>query len=233
MAVLDILKSFWISARDIVPISAFLIVFKVFVLKSPIDDVRSLAIGLLFSSVGLFLFVQGLRIGLLPLGNSIGMNLPHLKNPGLIIAFSAVLGFTATLAEPALSSLAMEVEEISVGAVPNRLLVYTVALGVAIGMGLGTYKILYKIPPAHLLIPLSIVSAILAYFAPERIIGIAFDSGGVTTGPVTVPLNMAMAVGLATVVGEVDPLIHGFGVIGLASLGPIITVLALGIILKV
>jgi len=232
MAIMGILKSFWTTARDIIPISLFLVLVQVFVLKAPLERPKEMILGLLLSTVGLYLFVQGLKLGLIPLGDSVGRNLPMLDNVFLIALFAFILGYAATLAEPALASLAIEIEEFSAGAMPNRILVHSVALGVGIGMVLGVSKIIYKIPSTTVILPMLLLTAVLAYFAPERITGIAFDSAGVTTGPVTVPLNMALAVGLSSMMGGSDPLIDGFGVIALASLGPIITVLLAGIILK-
>jgi len=193
---------------------------------------KSVSFGLIMTFLGLFLFIQGLKYGLLPLGNSVGASLPALGNPFLITAVYFIVGFFSTLAEPAVASLAMEVEEISVGAMPNRALTYTIALGVGLGMAIGAFRIIHKIPYSYIIVPFALLCAVLGYFAPPRINGIAFDSGGVTTGSVTVPLNMAMAIGLSAAMGGTDPLIDGFGIIGLASFGPIVTVLLLGIIMK-
>lgn len=232
MNITEILKSLWLTAKDIIPISLFLIIFQVFVLGKPIDNIKSLALGIVLSTIGLFLFIHGLELGLLPLGNTIGESLPNINNKVFILIFTFILGYASTLAEPSLTVLAMEIEELSVGALNNRLFVHTVALGVGIGMSTGMLKIMHQIPSTYIIIPLFIAVAILGYFAPERITGIAFDSGSVTTGPVTVPLNMAIAIGLSSMIGGSDPLVDGFGIIALTALGPVITVLLLGIIIK-
>lgn len=232
LGVTDVLKGIWLTMRDIIPISVLLIIFQVFVLKAPIDNLKTLIAGLVFCTVGLYLFIQGLKFGLMPLGNSVGANLILLNNKALVVAFAFVLGYATTLAEPAIASLAMEIEEISVGAMRNRVLVHTIALGVGIGMALGILKIIYKIPLNYIIFPLVIIMGVLSFAAPKNILGVAFDSGGVTTGPVTVPLNMALAIGLSKVISGSDPLIDGFGIIGLASICPIITVMILGIIIK-
>jgi len=228
----DILKGFLSTAKDIIPIAGFLIFFQMVILKSPIQNVKGLLGGIFLSVVGLFLFIQGLRYGLLPLGEAVGQSLPRSSSLYVILIFAFFLGYTTTLAEPALSALAMEVDELSNGALRSAWLVHCVSFGVAIGITLGMLKIIYKIPSTNMIIPLLIITAILGYIAPERITGIAFDAAGVTTGPVTVPLNMALAIGLSTVLGGNDPLLDGFGIIALASLGPIITVLVLGIIIR-
>lgn len=230
--VLNILKGLALTAKDIIPVSLFLIVFQIFVLKSPIGDIKPLILGIVLSTVGLYMFIKGLEIGLMPLGSSVGSKLPLLDNKLLVIAFAFILGYTTTLAEPALASLAMEIEELSVGTMNNKWLIHAVATGVGIGISLGMIKIMYSIPYTHIIIPMVLIASILAYFAPNSITGIAFDSGGVTTGPVTVPLNMALAIGLSSVISGSDPLLDGFGIIGLASITPIIAVLLLGIIVK-
>ncbi len=228
----EILKSFFSSAKDIIPVTAFLIIFQIFILKSPIENLKSLVGGIILSTVGLFLFVKGLERGLVPLGQSVGQSLPRGGNVYIIILFAFILGYTTTLAEPALASLGAQVEELSSGVLHSSWLIHTVSLGVGVGVVLGMLKIILKIPSTYLIVPILLVTALLGYLAPERITGIAFDAAGVTTGPVTVPLNMALAIGLSNVIGGSDPLIDGFGVIALASLGPIITVLSLGIIIK-
>ena len=226
------LKGLWLVARDILPISIFLVAVQIFVLKAPIDNPKGVALGISLSTLGLYLFSVGLKLGLVPLGNSVGRNLPLLDNILLIAVFAFILGYTATMAEPALSALAMQVEELSAGVMHNRVLVHSVAAGVGLGMVMGVLKILYKVPSTTVIIPMILLTAVLGYFAPESITGIAFDSAGVTTGPVTVPLNMALGIGLSTMIGGSDPLIDGFGVIALASLGPIVTVLLTGIVIK-
>lgn len=227
-----VFKGFLSSAKDIIPVTVFLILFQVLILKSPIENIKALIGGIFLSVLGLFLFVQGLRYGLLPLGQSVGESLPKSGSLSIILIFAFALGYTTTLAEPALAALALQVDELSSGALRSTWLVHCVSFGVAIGVTLGMLKIILKIPSTNMIIPLVIVTAILGYIAPERITGIAFDAAGVTTGPVTVPLNMALAVGLSTILGGNDPLLDGFGVIALASLGPIITVLSLGIMIK-
>ena len=232
MSFTEVLEGLLHTAKDIIPVTSFLIIFQLFVLKTPIDNLKTKIFGLVLCTIGLYLFVEGLKIGLIPLGNSAGSSLTALDNKLIIIGFAFVLGYTTTLAEPTLASMAMEIEEISTGAMANRVFVHTVALGVAFGTSLGILKILFKIPSSYIIIPLAILTAVLAYFAPESIVGIAFDTAGVTTGPVTVPLNMAIAIGLSSMIEGSDPLIDGFGLIALIALTPVITVMSLGIITK-
>jgi hypothetical protein len=232
LKLLNVLEGLWITAKDILPVTVVLIFFNTFVLKSPIKNIKTVVLGIILCIFGLYMFLQGINMGLMPLGNNVGVSLPSLNSRALIIGFACILGYTSTLAEPALASLAREIEEISVGAIPNRLMVHTIALGVAVGMGLGATKILYKIPTTKIIIPMLIILTVLTYLAPDQVTGLAFDSGGVTTGPVMVPLNMALGIGLSSIIEGSDPLIDGFGFIALALLGPIIAVLILGMLVK-
>ncbi|MFX0550100.1 DUF1538 domain-containing protein [Hathewaya histolytica] len=232
MGLLNLLKNIASSARDILPIASFLIIFQVFILKTPIDNPKSVCFGLILSTIGLYCFVQGLDIALIPLGKSVGSNLPKLDNTILVVLFAFIMGYGATLAEPALTSLGAQIEEISSGVMTNRMFTHTVSLGAGFGMSIGMVKILYKIPSTYVIIPMIAVVGILGFFAPERITGVAFDAAGVTTGPVTVPLNMALAIGLSTMIGGSDPLIDGFGIIALSCLGTILAVLLLGITIQ-
>jgi hypothetical protein len=168
-------------------------------------------------------------MGLLPLGESLGSNSESVV---LVVVFGFFMGYLATLAEPTLATMAQEVDVLTQGALSSRILTHVVALGVALGVAGGLVKIILKIPNTYLLVPIYLVIIILTWLTPEISTGIAFDSAGVTTGPVTVPLNLALAVGLSTVLGGRDPLVDAFGIIALASAGPIITVQLAGLIFR-
>jgi len=128
--------------------------------------------------------------------------------------------------------LALEVEEVSIGAIPHKTLIHAVAIGFGIGMGIGIYKILNNISYAKVIIPLLLLILTLIFFTPDEFISIAMDSASATTGPVNIPINMAIAIGLAKMLENVDPLAYGFGIIGLTSTGAVISVLILGILTK-
>ncbi|WP_027624615.1 DUF1538 domain-containing protein [Clostridium lundense] len=227
-----LIKGLWDTFKSILPITLFLVFIQFFLFKKPIKDIKSFTIDIALSVIGLFLFLEGTSLSLLPLGKSIGENFVSLDNKWSILLLIFFIGFCTTLVEPALSILAMEVEETSIGAIPKKTLIYTVALGFASGLSLGIYKIIYNIKTSKIIIPLLILSLILCIFAPEEIVGIAFDCASSTTGPVNIPLNLAIALGLSRVIEGSDPLLNGFGIIGLTSLGPVISVLLLGIITK-
>lgn len=227
-----LIKGLWDTFKSILPITLFLVFIQFFLFKKPMKDIKSFTIGIALSVVGLFLFLEGTSLSLLPLGESLGENFVSLDNNWSILLLIFFIGFCTTLVEPALSILAMEVEETSIGAIPKKTLIYTVALGFASGLSLGIYKIIYNIKTSKIIVPLLILSLILCIFAPEEIVGIAFDCASSTTGPVNIPLNLAIALGLSKVIDGSDPLLNGFGIIGLTSLGPVISVLLLGIITK-
>lgn len=229
---LRIVKDLWATLRNVLPIMSILIIFQLFILRKSIEDTRVFVIGCIFTVLGLHLFLKGVATALIPLGESVGSNIIILKKKYLIILFAFALGYASTLVEPALEALALEVEEISVGAIPHRALINAVAIGFGLGLSIGIVKILNNIPTKKIMLPLLLLSIILLYLAPEEYVAIAFDSASATTGPVNIPINMALAIGLAKVLGDVDPLLNGFGIIGLTSMGSVLTVLLLGIIMK-
>ncbi|HHV25811.1 DUF1538 domain-containing protein [Anaerosalibacter bizertensis] len=229
---LEGLRALWETARSVIPISAFLLLFQILILKKPIENVKDFVLGFLLSVLGLHFFLKGVSISLIPLGDSVGKNLIYLDHRWIIIVFAFVLGYFATLVEPGLKALALEVEEISIGAIPNKVLIQTVAIGFGGGMALGIFKILNNIPNTKIIMPILFIILILVYFAPDEFVAIAMDSASSTTGPVNIPLNMAVAIGLSKIIENSDPLLNGFGIVGLTSLGAVISVLTLGILAK-
>jgi hypothetical protein len=226
------LKDFLSTFKSFTPIVLGLLVIQVLVLKKPLDKPQEFFGGYILGLLGLFLFLRGIAMCLLPLGHNVGQNLPVLDNKFWIILIAFAIGYLSTLAEPALQSLALEAEEVSVGALPQKVLIQAVAIGFGAGMALGVAKILYQIPTSAVIIPFLFITVILAYFSPETFVGIAFDSASATTGPINIPINMAIAVGLSTVLATVDPLAAGFGLVGLTSLGAASSVMILGILTR-
>lgn len=172
-------------------------------------------------------------MSLFPLGDSVGQNLVVLERKWLIILVAFVIGYFGTLVEPALKALALEVEEISIGAIPHKVLIHAVAIGFGMGMAIGIFKILNDISFIKIIVPMLIAIIILALLAPEEFVAIAMDSASATTGPVNIPLNMALAIGLTKIIESADPLLAGFGIVGLTSIGAVISVLTLGILTKI
>jgi len=233
MALIEVLSAFWDTAQNVLPIVVFLCAFQLVILRKPIKDIKVLALGILLSIVGLHLFLKGISLSLIPLGDSVGRNLVSINNKYLIAAFGFMMGYFATLVEPGLRTLAMEVEEISTGAIPVKILINAVAIGFGIGMSIGIIKIVNNISTKTILLPIIVVAAILGYFAPREFVDIAIDSASATTGPVNIPLNMAIALGLSKILETSDPLLNGFGIVGLTSMGSVISVLVLGILTRI
>ena len=169
-------------------------------------------------------------MSLIPLGDSVGRNLHLLDKKFLIVLVGFVIGYFGTLVEPALRTLALEIEEVSAGAISQGVLIHGVAAGFGLGMGIGLFKIINNISYIKIIVPLLALVLILVFLAPKMYVAIAMDSASATTGPVNIPINMALAIGIASVIEGVDPLLSGFGIIGLTSIGAMISVLVLGIL---
>lgn len=217
--------------RSVAPVIGILLIFQFVVLRAPLENWREITIGLVLTVIGLVIFLKGLEIGLTPLGEAASEALAQRRSLVLIVVFGAVLGYGATLAEPALRILAERVEDLTGGALGSTLFVQTVAVGVAIGLGLGSARIVLGIETTPFFIPALALILVLTFFAPERYTGLAFDAALATTGPVTVPLAVALGAGLAAALSRGDILIFGFGLVAFAALGPILAVLTLGIVL--
>ena len=229
------------TLRDVFPIVAIIMGFQVLVLKQTIPHLRQVLVGLVYVIIGLTLFLVGLELALFPLGKLMAQQLTEpsflfrnvatiaetvrWQDYGWVYLFAFAIGFATTIAEPALIAVAIKAEEISGGAISVWGLRVAVAIGVAIGIALGTYRIVTGTPLHYYIIASYIVVVIQTAFAPRTIIALAYDSGGVTTSTVTVPLVAALGLGLASTVPGRSPLIDGFGLIAFASVFPIITVI--------
>ena len=230
MKILEVLAPLWDTMKGILPLTVIMVVFQVFILKKPIDNMGKFGIGIVFAIIGLHLFLKGTTMSLIPLGDSVGRNLHLLDKKFLIVLVGFIIGYFGTLVEPALRALAMEVEEVSAGAISQRVLIHGVAAGFGLGMGIGLFKIVNNISYIKVIVPLLAIVIVLIFLAPKMYVAIAMDSASATTGPVNIPINMALAIGIASVIEGVDPLLSGFGVIGLTSVGAMISVLILGIL---
>lgn len=230
---LEGLNALWETLRSILPLTAILAFFQLVILRKPIENLKEFSVGFLLSVFGLHFFLKGVSMSLFPLGDSVGSNLVILERKWVIVIVAFIIGYFGTLVEPALKALALEVEEISIGAIPHRVLIHAVAIGFGTGMGIGMFKILNGVSYIKIIVPLLVLIMGLSFFAPEEFVSIAMDSASATTGPVNIPLNMALAIGLAKVVESADPLLSGFGIVGLTSIGAMISVLILGILTKI
>ncbi len=214
------------------PLLLFFFFFQVFFLKFEWTYVKKLLVGIVMTFIGLALFLQGVYIGFFPVGTALGENLGSLPNKWILIPIGFVLGLVATLAEPAVRILCSQVEEVSSGYVKDKIMLMTLALGVAAFTALAMAKIIYGIPLQYIIIPGYILALIMLKFSDTAFIAIAFDSGAVATGPMTVTFIMAVAIGVATVMEERDAVIDGFGLVALVALAPILSVMALGLLYR-
>lgn len=231
------------SLRDLAPIVVVIAVFQLFVIKQPVTGFLSLAFGGLLVVAGLAFFIFGLRLALFPIGEGLAHALARKGSAFWLFTFAFVLGFGTTIAEPALLAVAEEAAEVAVGAgviaaneeaVENYALGLrlVVALSVGVALLLGVYRILTNWSLPLMIIGGYVLVVVFTTLAPPEIVGIAYDSGGVTTSTVTVPLVTALGVGLASSLKGRNPMTDGFGLIAFASLTPILFVLLYGIVLQ-
>jgi hypothetical protein len=233
-----------LGVRAILPLVVFLMFVLFVVLKSSLPNKMVTVYGLVLSIVGMCIFNIGLTYGLGAMGSQTGGVLPaaFMQLPisatspifdvktglAVVIGFAFILGFGATLAEPALNALGTTVQNLTNGAFKKSMLMYSVAGGVAVGIALGIAKVVLGFDLMKVLLPLYLVGVTLTIFSTEEFVNVAWDSAGVTTGPVTVPLVLAMGLGVGNAVSAVE----GFGILSLASICPIVAVLSMGLLIQ-
>ena len=227
--ILNLIMEFFGVIKDVAPILLVIGFFQYLIIKRPIPHIRRVFVGVVLLIVGLDAFIVGLELGLFPIGETIAYSLTTMGNDYLIYLFAFMIGFSTTMAEPALIAIAMKASEVSKGNINQKILRLSVALGVALGISLGAFRLISGTPLHYYIIAGYIIVIIMTYFAPKYIVPIAYDSGGVTTSTVTVPLVAALGLGLAQNIDGRNPLIDGFGLIAFASLFPMITVMGYGI----
>lgn len=223
------------TARDVLPVLALLVFFQLVVLRRPIARPGRIIFGFCLVLVGLACFLGGLDLALFPIGSTMALQLTGAAQEGggaavwsaygWVYLFAFVVGFSTTVAEPSLIAVAHKAQDASRGAVSAWGLRIAVAVGVAIGITLGTFRIITGTPLYLYILTGYIIVAIQTFMAPRIIVPLAYDSGGVTTSTVTVPLVTALGLGLASNVPGRSPVLDGFGLIAFASLFPIISVL--------
>ena len=237
----NILKTLMDSVRDLLPIIIVIGFFQLIILRQPIPNLNSILIGTLLVVVGLALFIKGLQMALFPIGENIAYAFARKGSVVWLLIFAFALGFGTTIAEPALIAVSAEAAKVAASAelIPDIAsernsyalgLRITVAFSVGLAILIGVIRIIKGWPLQYLIIGGYICVVIMTVFAPKEIIGIAYDSGGVTTSTVTVPLVTALGVGLASSIRGRNPMIDGFGLIALASLTPMIFVMAYGMV---
>lgn len=234
-----LLHTTFLTVRDVLPIIAIILGFQLFVIRRPIPNLRKTIIGFIYVLLGLSFFLVGLEDALFPLGKLMAEQLTqqatiNSSNGGdyswldytWVYIFAATIGFATTIAEPSLIAVAIKANQVSAGAISTWGLRVSVGIGVAIGLAIGAFRIVSGTPLHYYIIAGYIIILIQTLYAPRMITALAYDSGGVTTSTVTVPLVAALGLGLAEAVPGRSVLLDGFGLIAFASLFPIMSVLA-------
>jgi hypothetical protein len=218
--------------REVLPIAAVVLFFQWVALRRKLPHPLRVVVGFVMVLVGLYAFVVGLRLGLFPLGTLMAEQLIEQGAPALILLFALLIGFAVTMAEPALVAIGEQAQEASPGKISAFAVRVIVAVGVALGIGFGVFRILVGGPFHYFIMAAYAVAIVLMYFAPKYIIALAFDLGGVTTSEVTVPLVTALGIGLAAAVEGRNVLIDGFGLIAYASIFPVISVMVYAMVME-
>ncbi|MGF1871748.1 DUF1538 family protein [Photobacterium indicum] len=242
-SVMALLKAMLSSFRDLLPIIFVISFFQLVVLQQPLPQWGPILLGLIFVVMGLTFFIFGLEMGLFPIGESMAHAFAKKGSLAWLLVFAFCLGFGTTIAEPALTAVATEAAEVAAegGMIDNNQeaqldyasgLRLTVAFSVGLAIMLGVIRILKGWPIQWMIVGGYLLVMIMTWFAPPSIIGIAYDSGGVTTSTITVPLVTALGVGLASSIKGRNPMIDGFGLIAFASLTPMIFVMGYGMVLS-
>jgi len=235
------LKKLWASFKDLLPILLVIAFFQIVVIRQPLPNFVDVVVGGVMVVFGLMFFVQGLEMGLFPIGEAMAQALARKGSLIWLLIFAFLLGFSTTVAEPALIAVSTEAAEIAAGgglissskesmqsyALGLRL---SVAFSVGLAILIGVLRILRGWPIHYLIIGGYVLVMLITLIAPKEIIGIAYDAGGVTTSTITVPLVAALGVGLASIIKGRSPLLDGFGLVAFASLLPIIFVMGYGVI---
>ncbi|MCA1792709.1 MAG: DUF1538 domain-containing protein [Desulfobacteraceae bacterium] len=243
---MDFIKILVATGRDVLPIILLIGGFQLLVLRQPIPHLGRVLVGSVYVVFGLALFLAGLEKALFPLGKIMAAQLsdpvfiygtPHAPAIadwtayGWVYLFAAMIGFATTIAEPSLIAVAYKASEVSMGTISQWGLRITVAVGAAVGISLGTFRIITGTPLYLFILGGYIMVILLTLVSPKNIIALAYDSGGVTTSTVTVPIVAALGVGLASTIRGRSPLIDGFGLIAFASLLPMIFVMGYGLLI--
>ncbi len=226
--VIELINTLGESIITLLPILIFFILFQVLYLKLPRQYIFNVLKGVLISFVGLTLFLFGVDYGFLPAGNEMGEIMGQLNARWILIPLGFMFGFMVTLAEPAVRVLGYEIDKTSSGSIPDKLVIVFMALAVGLAIALGMGRIIFGFPIQYLLVPGYIIVLGMLKFSPGNFISIAFDAGGVATGPMVTTFVVAIALGAARVIPGRDAVLDGFGIIALVAMVPILVIMVLG-----
>lgn len=214
----------------VLPITLVVIILQITLMKVPLTTLLQFLVGVLLVSAGLILFLLGVQLGFLPMGEHLGEALAKTGKLWLVLFFGLLLGFVAAMAEPNVRILAAQFDFVSEGTIPKNLLIYSVALGMGVSVSLALLRTILHIPISRLLFIGYFLIFILALAAPPQYFPISFDAGGMSTGPLIIPFILSLGVGVTSVLNSNEPSSESFGMVGLAYIGPVLAVLLLGVI---
>ncbi|GGJ82263.1 hypothetical protein GCM10007063_00920 [Lentibacillus kapialis] len=217
-------------AIALLPLAVLFAVFHFVFLKLPIRKLLDIGIGFILAFFGLAFFLQGVHIGFMPFGEQMGHVLGSLPYKWVLIPIGFVIGFFAIYAEPAVAVMVEQAERVSGGYIPEKLLLYTLSVGVGISVSLSMIRLIYGFSLWYFIIPGYIIAFVMIRYSPKTFTTIAFDSGGVSSGPMTATFILAMFTGIAGQIEGRDALLDGFGMVAMVALAPILSVLTLGIL---
>ncbi len=222
---LDVLKA-------VAPLICVVCMLQITIVQAPTALFLQFLVGSALAVVGMLLLFTGVDLGILPMGRFIGAELPQKGSLTLIIAVAFSLGFATTVAEPDVLVLARQVDTVSQGAMSGQAVLYVIAVGLAVPVAVAMARIVFGWPMKYMLAAAYTIVLVLSFFAPARFVPLAFDSGGVTTGVLSAPVVIALAIGLSSVLAGRSAVSDGFGLLGFASVGPIIAILVMGMLLS-
>ncbi|MFC1910574.1 DUF1538 domain-containing protein [Chloroflexota bacterium] len=217
--------------KAILPLVIVIIIMQFAFIKMPSTLFLQFVAGAFMVMIGMIIFLVGIEAGLLPIGEAIGSDLPKHRSVILIVAVAFLIGFAATVAEPDVIVLSDQIDRVSNGGIAENLLIYIIGIGIAIFVVVAMMRIILGFLMAYLLAGSYLIVLIMSFFTPAEFVAVSFDAGGVTTGPMTVPIILSLGIGFSSVLSGRSAISDGFGLIGLASAGPIIAVMIMGMIL--
>jgi hypothetical protein len=215
--------------KAFLPLIGMFIVFLIFLFKMTLRQVIKISIGMIYAFLGLYLFLVGINGGFIPAGTIIGETLGNGNYKALLVILSLTFGAIVVLAEPAVWVLTKQVEEISGGLIRRKVLLVALSAGISIGVGLAMVRVIFGFSIAYILVPFFAVALSLTFFCPKLFTAIAFDSGSVSSGPMTTSFILSFALGASNALGG-NPLVDAFGVIGLVAAAPLVAIQILGLI---
>jgi hypothetical protein len=228
----ELFSTAWSVITAVLPLVVLFMIFQIFVLGLPRRDVRNILVGTLLAGAGLFLFLVGVTIGLMPFGRAVGDAIGSVAQKWLLLPAGLVLGFVTTWGEPAVRILADQVDNASNGSIRRSLVLYAICFGVSVSGGLGLLRIGFEIPLLYFLVPGYLLVLVIMWLSNRDFVAIAVDAGGVATGPLANTFLLALALGVSSSMGKQDPIVHGLGLVALIALAPIVSVMILGLLLR-